>query len=174
MLVCSWRVGLNLVARRTITWSGWLHRHVTFCYPDDGEISCADESFIDLNYELNLVPTGRHVSDVMSYHVGDLHGRWLNANQLVIMTSPWSSDVCLEAEASPRCSLEAAKALPWPRLDVLMPRLGLASVWMLSPLSYVTISSFITFIHPSFVHMCLRPFRQNFIYMYKTPFLYAS
>jgi len=37
------------------------------------------------------------------------------------------SDVCLEAEASPRCSLEAEDLLPRPRLDVLMPRLGLAS-----------------------------------------------
>jgi len=37
----------------------------------------------------------------------------------------------LEAEASPRGSLEAAKVLPRPRLDVLMPRLGLASVSML-------------------------------------------
>ena len=43
------------------------------------------------------------------------------------------SDVCLEAEASPRGSLEAAKVLPRPRLDVLMPRLGLASVSSLLP-----------------------------------------
>jgi len=37
------------------------------------------------------------------------------------------SDVCLEAEASLRGSLEAENLLPRPRLDVLMPRLGLAS-----------------------------------------------
>ena len=47
--------------------------------------------------------------------------------------TPWCfvkaipSDVCLEAEASPRGSLEAENLLPRPRLDVLMPRLGLAS-----------------------------------------------
>jgi len=70
------------------------------------------------------------------------------------------SDVCLEAEASPRGSLVSAKVLP--RLDVLMPRLGLASVSMLS---YVMISLFITFIHSSLVYMCLRPLRQNFIYV---------
>jgi len=35
------------------------------------------------------------------------------------------SDVCLEAEASPRGSLEPAKVLPRPRLKILMPRLGL-------------------------------------------------
>jgi len=63
------------------------------------------------------------------------------------------SDVCLEAEASPRGSLEAAKVLPRPRPDVFMPRLGLASVSMLWSLSYVTISLFITFIHSSFVHV---------------------
>jgi len=38
-----------------------------------------------------------------------------------------NSDVCLEAEASPRGSLEAENLLSRPRLDVLMPRLGLAS-----------------------------------------------
>ena len=48
------------------------------------------------------------------------------------------SDVCLEAEVSSRGSLEAAKVLSRPRLDVLMPRssLGLvviASVSMLWP-----------------------------------------
>jgi len=37
------------------------------------------------------------------------------------------SDVSLEAEASPRGSFEAENLLPRPRLDVLMPRLGLAS-----------------------------------------------
>lgn len=37
------------------------------------------------------------------------------------------SDVCLEAEASPRGSLEAENLLPRPRLDVLLPWLGLAS-----------------------------------------------
>jgi len=41
------------------------------------------------------------------------------------------SDVCLEAEVSPRGSLEAAKVMH--RLDVLIPRLGLASVLMLWP-----------------------------------------
>jgi len=66
---------------------------------------------------------------------------------------------------------EAAKVLP--RLEVLMPRLGLASVLMLS---YATISLFMTFIHSSLVYMCLRPLRQNFIYasMNKTAFLKAS
>ena len=55
---------------------------------------------------------------------------------------PIFSDACLEAEVSPRGSLEAAKVLPWPPLQVLMPhlgllprprgyRLGLAYVWML-------------------------------------------
>ena len=40
-------------------------------------------------------------------------------------------DVRLEAEVLPRGSLEAAKVLPRPRLDVLMPRLGLASAsWL--------------------------------------------
>ena len=39
----------------------------------------------------------------------------------------FSSDVCLEAEASPRGSLEAENLLPRPRLDVLLPWLGLAS-----------------------------------------------
>jgi len=51
-----------------------------------------------------------------------------------------------------------------PRLDVLMPRLGLASVSMLTS-KLVTISLFITFIHLSFVFMCLRLLRQNFIYV---------
>jgi len=41
------------------------------------------------------------------------------------------SDVMLEAEASPPGSLEAPKVLPRPRLDVLIPRLGLAWVSML-------------------------------------------
>jgi len=51
-------------------------------------------------------------------------------------------------------------------------RLGLVSrVWclalvsMLWPLSYVTISLFITYIHSSFVYRCLRPLKQNFIYV---------
>jgi len=61
-----------------------------------------------------------------------------------------------EAEASPQDSLEAATVLPWPRLDVLMPRHGLASVSMLWPLSYVTLSLFITFIHSSFVYVCFQ------------------
>jgi len=69
------------------------------------------------------------------------------------------SDVCLEAEPQkPR--LELAKELPRPHLNVLMPRLG--QLW---PLSYVTLSLFITFNHLSFVCMCLRPLRQNFIYI---------
>lgn len=34
------------------------------------------------------------------------------------------SDVCLEAEASPRGSLEAENLLPRPRLDVLLPCLA--------------------------------------------------
>jgi len=46
--------------------------------------------------------------------------------------------------------LEAAKVLSRPRLDVLMPRLGVASVSVLWPLSYDTISLFITFIHSSY------------------------
>jgi len=45
-------------------------------------------------------------------------------------------------------SLEAAEVPHRPRLDVLMPRLGI----MLCPLSYVTISLFITFLHSSFLY----------------------
>jgi len=42
-------------------------------------------------------------------------------------------DVCLEAEGSPRGSLESAIVLPRLCLDVLMPQLGLAWVSMLWP-----------------------------------------
>jgi len=51
------------------------------------------------------------------------------------------------------------------RLNALMLRLGLASVSILWPLSYVTISICITFTQPSFAYMCLRPLGQNFIYI---------
>jgi len=50
-----------------------------------------------------------------------------------------SSDACLEAEASSRGSLEASKVLHRPRIDDLMPRLGLdvvASVLSLFTLRY--------------------------------------
>jgi len=50
--------------------------------------------------------------------------RYRLCNSLLIQLT---SDVCLEAEASPRGSLEVENLLPWPRLNVLMPRLGLAS-----------------------------------------------
>jgi len=66
--------------------------------------------------------------------------------------------------------LEAAKVMPRPRLDVFMPHLGLVSV---SILSYVTISLFITFIHSSFVYMCLRPLRQAFSLIHTLGFLTA-
>jgi len=68
--------------------------------------------------------------------------------------------------------LKAAKVLPQPRLEVLMPCLA---SWSLlrphlslvssassrlkasEPLSYITILLFITFIHSSFLYMCMRP-----------------
>jgi len=45
-----------------------------------------------------------------------------------------ANDVCLKAEASPRGSLEAAKVLPWLRLDVLMPCLDLEVLTSVSSL----------------------------------------
>jgi len=53
------------------------------------------------------------------------------------------SDVCLEAEASPPGSLEAAKVLSRRRLDVLMLRLGLASVSMLTSKLHIYIYIYI-------------------------------
>jgi len=73
------------------------------------------------------------------------------------------SDVCLEEEASPRFSLEAAKVLPRPRLDVLMPRLGLHV--MTSKLRYdINIHNFHPVIfciyvfktHKSKLHLCIK------------------
>ena len=50
-----------------------------------------------------------------------------NCSSLIVcIPVPVTSDVCLEAEALPRGSLEAENLLPRPRLDVLMPRLSLA------------------------------------------------
>ena len=51
----------------------------------------------------------------------------------------FSSDVRLEAEVSPQGNLEAAKVLSRPRLDVLMPRLDLADITTVKP---ITVCSF--------------------------------
>jgi len=69
------------------------------------------------------------------------------------------SDICLEAEASPRGSKSAASATkvqPRPRLNVLMPRLGLNVMASVSFLLTYTISLFISFIYSSLIYMCLR------------------
>jgi len=59
--------------------------------------------------------------------------------------------------------------MPRPRLDILVPRLGLNA--MTSNLRYdLTTSLFIKFIQSSFVDMCLRPLSQNFIYVQNSVF----
>jgi len=83
-----------------------------------------------------------------------------------IKSVPIGSDACLEAEASPRGSKSLGLASTF--FDA-SPRSCLGFNVMIS-ISYVTISLFTTFIHSSIVYMCLRPLRQNFIYVFNSVF----